>query len=316
MRGLRYIRGTLRSLRNARACGETVCHYHVFNDLIAEMIVVVTSKLSGRRIVLTVHDVDSLAGHGTGKRTAGMWLYRLADRIIVHNLTSKGELEEAGVPANRIAVIPHGHYLDNIGEFPAQITARQALRIAPSAKGILFFGQIKDTKGLDLLIKALPKVASEVPNVLLLIAGRPWRTTFARYERMLDELNVRRLCNLHIGFVPDENVANYYAAADVVALPYRRIYQSGVLLMAMTCGRPVVVSDLPGMTEVVKDGVNGYVFEEGSREDLARVLIRALQAEVEGRAISARALEYIRGNHDWYQIGRLTAAEYRVALRS
>jgi glycosyltransferase involved in cell wall biosynthesis len=180
----------------------------------------------------------------------------------------------------------------------------------------LFFGQIKESKGLDLLIHALPRVAREFPEVLLLIAGRPWKTDFARYDAIIDKLKVRAHCHLHIGFVPDEKVVDYYAAADLVALPYRRIYQSGVLLMAMSCGRPVVVSNLPGMTETVTDGVNGYVFKQGSKDELANVLIRALKDETERGMFSLRASQYIREHHDWGQIGRATAAVYRDLLDS
>ena len=199
-------------------------------------------------------------------------------------------------------------------EMPSSAEARRTLGIEASAKVVLFFGQIKDVKGLDLLIQSLPIIAQEVPSVLLLIAGRPWKTEIARYDALIDELNVRAKCRLHIGFVPDDEVSTYYAAADVVALPYRRIYQSGVLLMAMTFGRPVVVSDLPGMTEIVADGVTGYVFLQGSKDDLAKALIRALKDEIDCRGVAMRASEYIRKHHNWNQIGAQTAQLYRRLL--
>ena len=185
----------------------------------------------------------------------------------------------------------------------------------PSAKVVLFFGQIKGTKGLDLLIEALPVVANEVPEVLLLIAGRPWKTSFSQFDQLIDKLNVRARCRLHIGFVPNDKVGDFYAAADLVALPYRRIYQSGVLLMAMSYAWPVIVSDLSGMTEIVADGVNGYVFRKESKDDLAKVFIRALQDEAGGLRLTDRALDYIREHHDWNQIGQSTAALYRDVLR-
>jgi len=190
------------------------------------------------------------------------------------------------------------------------------LRIQSSAKVVLFFGQIKHTKGLDQLIEALPRAASKIPNIMLLIAGRPWKTQFAAYESLIEKLNVKQFCRLHIGFVPDQDVAAYYAAADVVALPYRRIYQSGVLLMAMSYSRPVIVSNLPGMTEIVRDGINGYVFTNGSTDALSDVLVRALKSDRERQIYSDHALQYITNNHDWNQIGESTAALYREVLES
>ena len=316
LQAVRYFKATFASLRNATAAGATVCHFHAFNDLKAELLVMAMAKLFRRKLVLTVHDVSSLAGNITGKRMVTGWIYRLADRVIVHNNVSMRELIANHVPPHKIAIIPHGHFLESTNEMPPKETARRRLEIEPSAKVVLFFGQIKDTKGLDLLIEALPAVADEVPEVLLLIAGRPWKTSFSRFDELIDKLNVRARCRLHIGFVPNDKVGDFYAAADVVALPYRRIYQSGVLLMAMTLVRPVVVSDLAGMTEIVSDGVSGYLFRQESKDDLAKALIRALRDDAGRVLLSQRALDHIREHHDWDQIGQSTAALYREVLGS
>lgn len=316
LQALRYIACTFSALRHATARGETVCHFHAFNDVAAESIIMIMARLFRRRLLLTVHDVDSFAGHVMGKRLVTRLIYRLADRVIVHNKVSMQELIAIGIQSKRISIIPHGNYLNCIKDMPSKAMARDRLGIGHSAKVVLFFGQIKDTKGLDLLIESLPKVACEVPKVLLLIAGRPWKTDISSFELMIESLNVKALCRLHIGFVPDDEVATYYAATDVVALPYRRIYQSGVLLMAMSYSKPVIVSDLPGMTEIVTDRANGYVFMNSSSDDLARVLIRALNNEEERRLYSERALEYILDHHDWDRIGQHTASLYRDVIAS
>jgi glycosyltransferase involved in cell wall biosynthesis len=302
------------TLRKMDGSGEKIFHFQVFNDLVPELIVITLAKLFGRKVVLTVHDVSSLAGPVSWRRNATGWAYRLADQVIVHNRISRLELEGLGFPSAKISVLPHGHYLDSMREMPPGADARRALEIDPTAKVVLFFGQIRDAKGLDLLIQALPEIAREVPEVVLLIAGRPWRTEFSHYDALIDELDVREQCRLHIAFIPDEQVAGYYAAADVVALPYRRIYQSGVLMMAMTYGRSVIVSDLPGMTEVITDGVNGYVFSQGSKDELAKTVIRALQDGAERERVSLRASAYIREHHDWTRIGHQTAELYEAVL--
>lgn len=314
LRGLRYVRSTFTALKNAVASGETICHFHFFDDLIAELIVMTMAKLFARSIVITVHDVDSLAGQVPGKRRITGWIYRFADRIVVHNNVSRQELETLGVPPAKISVIPHGNYLNNMHKAPPTAEARHTLGIDTSSRVILFFGQIKDAKGLDLLIRALPVVAREVPEVVLLIAGRPWKTEFARYDTLIDELRVRAKCRLHIGFVPDNEVADYYAAADVVALPYRRIYQSGVILLAMSYGKAVVASDLPGMSEIIEDGNDGYLFLRESKDALAAALIRALQNDKEREEIGKRALEYVTQHHDWNHVGAMTTQLY-LSLR-
>jgi glycosyltransferase involved in cell wall biosynthesis len=315
-KAIAYIARTFRSLRDATLAGHKICHLHGFNNLLPELIVIAIARLLRMSVVLTVHDVTSLAGRDTRKRALTGWLYRFADRIIVHNNTSLVELEGTGIPRGHMAVIPHGHFPLSPNTAQLRAAAREQLGIALSARVLLFFGQIKDTKGLDILIEALPRVTQEVPETLLLIAGRPWKTDFTRFEALIDKYQVRANCRLHIGYVPDDVASAYFAAADIVVLPYRHIYQSGVLLMAMSYARPVVVSDLPGMTEIVTDGENGYVFNSGSKDDLARALTHALIDEGGRSRIAAAALQYIREKHDWNHIGRTTAALYRQVLKS
>ena len=111
--------------------------------------------------------------------------------------------------------------------------------------------------------------------------------------------------------IPDEDVATFYRSADLVVLPYRRIYQSGVLLMAMSYGVPVVVSDLKGMTETVSDGLNGFVFKEGNGMSLSEKLIHALSDAERLKQISHAGLKKMKQCHDWCNIGKQTLTLYQ-----
>jgi glycosyltransferase involved in cell wall biosynthesis len=316
IRGYRYLRGTVASLARALAQGQRICHLHLFTGEIEGAVLVVLSKLCGRRVVITVHDVESFSPVAASQTAVGR-VYRLADRLIVHNQVSKSELvERLGVPSARIATIPSGNYMDDVREPCDPAIAKHAMGIGDSHKVILFFGQIKEAKGLDILIEAIPEVARAVPEITLLIAGRPWKTDFSPYEALIDRLGIRDRCTLHIRYIPNEELGHYFAAADVVVLPYRRIYQSGVILLAMSYGTAVVVSDIPGMTEMVTDGQNGYVFARGSKDSLAERLIKVLQDDQGRGAVAKQALEYVRHNHNWEEIGRRTAELYRDVLTS
>jgi glycosyltransferase involved in cell wall biosynthesis len=312
-RALRFLIGCIGVASSAMRNRERVVHFHIFQAGAVEPLFVLLMKLCRRKIVLTVHDVDSLS-RAAGRRRLTEWLYESAEGIVVHNAYSMRELAGLGVAARKLRVIPHGHYLDTMHPLPPREEARRALGIANPSKVVLFFGQIKEVKGLDLLIAAMPLVLREIPEAVLVIAGRPLGIDFSRYEKLIDGCGVRSRCHLHIRYIPDDEVSVFYAAADLVALPYRRIYQSGVLLMAMTYGCPVVVSDLPGMTAIVEDGSNGYVFADGSSQALAQTLIRALRDSSGGGVIAQRAAEYVRQNHDWTAIGRSTLEVYRSAL--
>jgi glycosyltransferase involved in cell wall biosynthesis len=84
----------------------------------------------------------------------------------------------------------------------------------------------------------------------------------------------------------------------------------------MTYRKAVVVSDLPGMTEIVRNGVNGYTFPSADVSGLSETIIRALSDDAERSSIAANGLEYIRRYHDWYRIGEATANIYRALLVS
>ena len=316
LRGIRYVRGSLRALMGAKTRRVRIAHFHFFHVGPLELFNVVVAKLLGLRVVITAHDVQSFV-----ERLSVPWMvkaaYRLSDRVIAQSKISKRELTAVlGVPETKIATIPHGNYLRLVAGMPARESAKAELGLPGEARVLLFFGQIKEVKGLDVLLQAMPRLVREHPDTVLLIAGKVWKDDFGRYQRQIDSLGISENVRLDLRFIPDHEVANFYAAADIVVLPYRRIYQSGVLLMAMSYGKPVVVSDIEGMTEVVTDGANGYVFPASDAEALTDRLARAL-ADPEGlRVVGERALSHMREHHDWDEIGRMTAQCYRAALEN
>jgi D-inositol-3-phosphate glycosyltransferase len=314
LRGVRYLRGSILALLGAKLGRARIAHFHLFHVGPLELFNVLLAKLLGLRVVVTAHDVRSFAEH-----LSIPWMvdkaYRVSDKVIAQSEVSKRELRTVLQEAEtKIATIPHGNYLHSIGEVPAQEEARAQIGLPDGARVLLFFGQIKEVKGLDVLLRAMPRLVEEFPDAVLLIAGRVWKDDFRRYQEQIDALGIAGNSVLRIRFIPEPEVADYYAAADVVVLPYRRIYQSGVLLMAMSYGKPVVVSDIEGMTEVVVDGVNGYVFSSGDAEALADKLIEVMSDPEEARRFGERALSYVREHHDWDEVGRATAACYQSVL--
>jgi glycosyltransferase involved in cell wall biosynthesis len=218
------------------------------------------------------------------------------------------------VPFEKISVIPHGNYLDTISDIPQKDKARNKLRLPDDAKIILFFGQIKQVKGLDILLRAMKNVSLVYPDVLCVIAGRPWKLEFCEYELLIQSLKLEKNIVTDIRYIPDDDIRFYYSACDLVVLPYRRIYQSGVLLQAMSYQRPVLVSDLPGMTEIVSDGVNGYVFESGSHEALAEKIISFFNNRDASNKVGVRGMQYVKASHDWVSIGARTRDLYLECL--
>jgi len=180
------------------------------------------------------------------------------------------------------------------------------------AKVLLFFGQIKDVKGLDLLLEAMPEVLKKHPGAVLLIAGKPWKSDFSAYEAQMERLAIRERCITHIRFIPDDDVPLYYGACELVVLPYRRIYQSGVLLMAMSYGRPVLTSDLDSFADVIEEGKTGMMFTACDSQALANRLIQALSDPESLHRIANSGQQFVSKNFNWDQIGKMTIDCYRA----
>jgi len=313
-RGLCYLKGTVNSILSALHEKRLVCHFHLFHVGILQLLDVLLARLAGRKVVITVHDVESFVLKSSSVKLS-YWVYRRAHGLIVHNIYSKEALlQYADLNPDVVDVIPHGHYLHAITSLPEKSLSRSSLGLLAGSKVILFFGQIKEVKGLDLLLDAMPAVLANVPEAILLVAGRPWKCEFSRYQQQIDRLGIEANCVTHIRFIPDNEVANYYAAADIVVLPYRCIYQSGVLLMAMSYQKPVLVSDLPGMLDIVQDGVTGFVFKKNDKDSLAEKLSTVLVEDGMRHCVSENGYEYVVNHHDWNAIGHQTAALYKILL--
>ena len=313
-RGLRYLSGSLRALIGARNSGGRLAHFHFFQVGVLELFNVVLAKSLLIRVVITAHDVEAFRGEWSSLKA---WVYGLADCVIAHNLVSQRELvKELGVSERKIHVIPHGNYLCDIGPLPPVGRARAKLGLPPDAQVLLFFGQIKQVKGLDILLDALATIKDAVPDVVLVVAGKMWGQDFTRYQEQIDTLGLGRHCVAHIRYIADDAVAAYYAAADLVVLPYRKIYQSGVVLMAMSYGKPVLASDLEGMTEVIDEGVTGFLFRTGDATELARRLLSVLADQGGMQRVAANGLQLMHDAYGWEQIGQLTADCYRAAARA
>jgi len=314
MRGLRYAWGSMVSVLPAVWDGRRVCHFHLFHVGMLEAFNIALAKLCLRKVVITAHDVESFVESLSVPKLA-RWVYGVADGVIAHNNVSKSELmAKLDVPISKIAIIPHGNYLHMLQAMPSQDEARKKLGLSQQAKVVLFFGQIKDVKGLDVLLEAMPEVIAGCPEVMLVIAGKPWKSDFSYYEKQIETLDIQAYCHLDIRYIPDEEVASFYALADVVVLPYRKIYQSGVVLMTMSYGKAVIVSDLPGMTEVVTDNETGFVFQEGDKHNLAENIQRVLANEALRNKVSHQGYEHVRVHYAWSMVAERTLSLYEKVL--
>jgi D-inositol-3-phosphate glycosyltransferase len=310
LRGLRYLRGSISSLIGAKKHGARVAHYHFFHVGALELFNVLLAKSLRLRVVITAHDVEAFK-KGLSVPIFVKWAYLLADKVIAHNRVSRDELVNVlNVPSSSLSVIPHGNYLEYVPPGITRAVARAQLGFVESERVVLFFGQIKEVKGLNILIEAFAKALQKDSALRLVIAGKVWKDDFSKYQQLITAHSLQEVCSCHIRYIPDAEVPIFYQCADLVALPYLKIYQSGVVLMAMSYGRSVLVSDIPGMMEVVVDTQSGFVFRSGDADHMAARINEVFETPRLLERVAAGGLKKVTEEYDWDEIGRLTLASY------
>ncbi len=210
-------------------------------------------------------------------------------------------------------VIPHGEYgfFERGGDVQDRDTARRSLGLEPQDEVALFFGYIREYKGLDVLLEAWPKVMDARPGARLLVAGDPVRLDPVRREEL--EAWATRLGVVHrFDYIPFSDVTRYFRAADVLVMPYRHISQSGVLFLALSLGVPVVATRVGGLPELLRDGDSALLVPPESPAALAEALIRLLGDSELQRAPRPQSGRRVADQHSWPSI----AETNRVRLAS
>jgi glycosyltransferase involved in cell wall biosynthesis len=152
-------------------------------------------------------------------------------------------------------------------------SAREAFGLSSDSLVLLFFGYIRKYKGLDLLIDAFPLIHKRLPNAKLLIVGESY-DDISFYEDKISHSGCADSIILENKFVPNEDVAKYYHASDLVILPYRSATQSGILNVAYGFSKPVLVTNVGGLAEFVYEDRTGFVVKPDSSEELVRGVTR------------------------------------------
>ncbi len=313
LRAIRYAVSILRVVGVAMLRRPAIAHWQYTQLVAVDALAMGAMRLAGIRLVYTAHEIVPWRVERALARRALRAIYRTADRVIVHNEADADALHrEFGVPSRRVRVIPHGDYALFATPELDQETARRQLQLPPSVPIALFFGTLRASKGVDVLIEAWPRVLERVPGAHLVVAGQPDRDLPARILAQL-RTTARQESNaltLRLGKISDTEVSAYYRAADVVVLPYRAITTSGVLRYAYSSGRPVVATAVGEHPNWVVPGVTGELVPPGDPDSLATVLASLLRDRDRTARLGRQARRYAREQFDWARIAALTAAVY------
>lgn len=225
----------------------------------------------GIKVVTTIHDLlpfdKKIYDYYFHKK-----IYKNSDKIISQAESNKNELvTKFEVNENKIVYIPHGHYME-YAEMATKDESLEYLRLPSNRPIILFFGQIKKVKGIGVLIKAMKYVVEKFPDVICLIAGKVWHDDFTEYQKLIEEFNLQHNIRADIRFIKDEEIKYYFNAADFVALPYLKIYQSGVVLLSYAYEKPVVATMEGEFLNVIKNNETGLLVKTNDAKAFAEAI--------------------------------------------
>jgi glycosyltransferase involved in cell wall biosynthesis len=303
--GVLFVAAIPRLVRLARRAG--VVHTEGWEDLRLGVLAVAALRAAGATVVQTEHNTFERGASLERTRRA---LASLTARTIVH---ADSDLPRAhAARRGHAVVIPHGEYggLARTGGDGDRAAARTALGIPGEAPAVLLFGQLRPDKGLGDLLAA----ARVVPDLHVVIAGEDLGAPAAEAARLAAPELAGRV-HLRAGFVPMDEAAGLFAAADAVVLPYARASQSGVLLLAYGFGRAVIAYPVGGLAEAVEDGETGWLCaraDPGALADALRRVVAAGPRECARRGAAGRRLAETR--FAWDAIADRTRAVHRDAL--
>lgn len=185
---------------------------------------------------------------------------------------------------------------------------RRQLKLSADEKVILFFGFVREYKGLKHLLRAMPAISGSMEKARLLVVG-DFPGNREEYTKLIEELGIEDAVDIYDGYIPDREVEKFFAAADLVALPYESATQSGIVQIAYGFEKPVVVTNVGGLPEVVREGETGYVVEAGDSAALGEKIIEYFR---EGKQEAFR--EAIRAEAERYSWDRMAETVDELSL--
>ena len=280
-------------------------------------------KILGKKLIFTAHDINyrKLVGSDSLANSLSLkFMYKIVDHLIVHTEKMKLELiENYHVKEKKISVIPFG-INDVIPKSDlTRVQAKKKLHLDDNDKTLLFFGNIAPYKGLEYLILALANVNATYKDFKLIIAGRikvDCQAYWKKIQRIIEEHDLKDSIIKRIEYIPEEEAEIYFKAADVLILPYKNIFQSGLIYTSYHFGLPVVAADVGSLRNDVVEGKTGFICKPEDPADLAKKIILYYHSDLfkDLEVTRGKIIEYANENHSWERTGDKTYAVYNNLL--
>ncbi len=197
------------------------------------------------------------------------WFFNKVDYFVTMSKSVLNDLHTIKPKAKSILSF-HPVY-SNFGEIIDKEKAKKQLGITTD-KAFLFFGFIREYKGLDTLIEAVNLIKDKL-NFTLIVAGE-FYTDKQKYLSLIENYRLNDKIKLFTDFIPTDDVKYYFCASDVVVLPYKDATQSGIIQIANNFNKPIIATEVGGLGEVIKDGFNGYLRKPNNPTEIAEAIVK------------------------------------------
>ncbi len=321
-KSLRVLGSYYKLLKHAHGTDSKLFHILWLNKFIHfdRVLMNLCFKILGKKLIFTAHNVNDHERDGKDNflnRFSLNILYRLVDHIIVHTSRMKLQLiENFNVKEGKISVIQFG--INNIVP-KSQLTAKEAkgqLGLRNREKAILFFGNIAPYKGLEYLLVAFADLLKQHQDIRLIIAGRISKNGHKYWiyiQQLIMKLTLVNYTIERAEFIPDKDIEVYFKAADILVLPYRYIFQSGVIFMSYSFGLPVVATNVGSLNEYIIEGKTGFICQPENPGSLTEKINQYFHSDLYKNLENNRVkiAEYASEKYSWEKIGKKTCGVYK-----
>ena len=273
--------------------------------------------LAGSKIVVTAHEEPEVYLRycpgiiGLLFILYEKFIYKLSHQILVHTSHHREGLKERyQLGEKRIRVVAHGVSRSEVGN---EQIRKLKKKYNPEAKGIItFFGFLRPDKGIEYLLSSFSKVVKKRKDLILVIAGstiKVWSEYPGRLRQLVKSLRIENYVNF-TGFVPNDEVSALFMISKVIVMPYLRSTQSGVLHQAVSCTIPVIVSDVGGIGDFVKENNIGLLVPPKDVQSLTKAMLHLLDNERKQEVFRENELK-LGKTLSWDNIARLHMQIYK-----
>ncbi|MGL4850547.1 MAG: glycosyltransferase family 4 protein [Clostridium sp.] len=294
IKSIRYMKRYIKKYKDEYS----VIHFQWFkNPYVDYQFLQYIKKFTKLKIVYTAHNV---LPHDTRDKYKKIYskIYRIVDKVIVHTERTKKEImQKFNLEKNKIEIIRHGMLEEEYVKRRNEIKKSNKIRL-------VFIGHIRENKGIDILAEAWNE---ELDKKYELIVAGNYAKKIKKVERLKNFENVK----LDFRFLSDEEFQDYMELADILILPYKEISQSGVMMSSLSMNKPIVVTDVGGLTDFFEYGKVGWIIEKNTKENIQKILNQINKEEICEIKENCKLWEHIRKEYNWKEIGMKTQELYR-----